>query len=166
MTVSMSTIRSELRTAVLSAGSNTNVIYFYPNGPRPEMPYTSIQHLSISGELNDWDIFDKVNDLNRMYGYRDIVFTINTYGAGAHSEAMMIQGNIRKQTIRDVLRETVQCSIIELSTITDLTSLVDSDFEERATFDLTLSVLVEDGSSTDDTGYFDTFETPEWTNKP
>ena len=103
--------------------------------------------------------------MNRQYGFRDITFTINCFGDNARQEASILQGSLRKQSIRDSLRASFSASIMNLTPITDLTDLVDDEYEQRASFDILFNANLEDGSSADDTGYYDTVEY-NWTNKP
>jgi hypothetical protein len=166
MTVALTVVEDALRLAVLSAGSNVRVIFFRPNASRPELPYTSIEYLTESEVINDWDEFDQINEVNQILGYREEQFTINCYGSNAFEQARKIQGKITVQTIRDTIRETVSASILSVGGVRNITPLVDSGYENRATFDINMLVNVEDGSTTDDTGFFTTVETIEWTNQP
>jgi len=165
MTLLLQTVDDALRQSILSAGSNTNVIFYYPNAPRPEFPYTSIQSLSDGLEIEDWTDFDNNDDLNKTYGYRNLIYTLNFYGDNARQEASVVQGNIRKQSIRQQLRADANSSIRTTTVPLDLTQLVDSDFEKRFTLDITLNVPVENGTSVDDTGYYDKADVT-WSNRP
>ena len=165
MTASLTTLEDAIRSAVIDAGTNTNVIFHFPNAPRPAFPYTSIQYLGVGEEINDWDIFDTTDNVNKQYGFRDITFTINTYGDNARQEASQLQGSLRKQTIRDSLRSIFSASIMNMTPISDLTDLVDDEYEQRASFDILINANIEDGSSEDDTGYYDTVDY-NWTNRP
>ena len=166
MTVALTAVENALRTAILSAGSNTRVIFYRGNGPRPALPYSTIEYLTESPVINDWDEFDQDNDVNKILGYREELFTVNCYGLNAFEEARIIQGKITVQTIRDAIRTAISASILSVSGIRNITPLVDSGYETRATFDINMFVNVEDGSTTDNTGYFNTVEPIEWTNEP
>ena len=166
MTVSFTSVQDSFRTAVLSAGTNTNVIFFFPNGPQPQLPFTTIRTLSIGREVNDWDVFDKADNKNKIYGFRDVSFSINTYGQNALHEASILQGNLKKQSISEALRSTVSMCIRQLSGINDLTQLVDAEFQERASFDVFLNVNIEDGTTEEDLGYFNAVDPVIWTDKP
>jgi predicted RNA binding protein with dsRBD fold (UPF0201 family) len=165
MTITSTSIEDAVRDGILLAGSNTNVIFNKPNAPRPSLPYTSIEYLTVSAEINDWDEFDIVENVNKHYGFREIVMTINCFGPNARNESQSIQGHLRNQTIRDTMRENIGISVLSFSAITDLTALIDSDYEERTSFDIIFNVNVEDGSTEDDTQFFDTI-TPVWSNQP
>lgn len=167
MTITSTSIEDAFRTAVLLAGSNTNVIFQFPNAPRPTLPYSSIQYLAVSPEINDWEIFDEDDEVNRTFGFRDVTMTLNCFGDNARTEAQTLQGNLRKQTVRDAMRENIGISIMTMTGITDLTALVDNAYEQRTSFDVTLNVNIEDGSTEDNTGFFDTVVEPiEWIDKP
>lgn len=167
MTITSTSIEDAFRTGVLLAGSNTTVIFQFPNAPRPELPYTSIQYLAVTPEVNDWDVFDEGAEVNRTYGFRDVTMTINCFGDNARTEAQTLQGALRNQTVRDAMRTDIGISIMTMTGITDLTQLVDNAYEQRTSFDVTLNVNIEDGSTSDNTGFFDTVEEPiEWIDKP
>jgi len=166
MTVSFNSVQDSFRTAVLSAGTNTNVIFFFPNGPQPELPFTTIRTLSIGRQANDWTEFDKTDNKNKTYGFRDVTFSVNTYGPNALNEASTLQGNLHKQSISEALQSTVSMCISEISGINDLTQLVDAEFQERASLDVFLNVNIEDGSTEEVLGYFDTVDPVVWKNKP
>ncbi len=166
MTLALTSVEDALRTAILSAGSNTRVIFYRPNASRPKLPYTSIEYLTESEVINDWDEFDLINDVNKILGYREELFTVNCYGSNGFEEARKIQGKITVQTIRDTIRDSISASILSVGGVRNITPLVDSGYEIRATFDINMLVNVEDGSTTDNTGYFNTVEPIEWTNEP
>ena len=166
MTVKIKNLEAALRVALLQAGSNNRIIFFAENGPRPQLPYTTIEFLNIEAETSDWNNFDPSTNLLNYVGYRNATFTLNFYGEDAVSEALQVQASLNKQSIRDTLRNDYNCSIIGLGVITNLTELNVDEFEQRATFDITLNAAFADGSTQEDTGYFDTVEPIDWTNKP
>jgi hypothetical protein len=166
MTLAITTLRSALRSAILTAGSNSTVIYAFPNGPRPELPYTTIQYLSESNPVDDWSEFDLDTDTNKNYGYRDVIYSINCYGSNSLQEASQIKGSILQSSIRETLRADVSAAIHDIGPLNNTTVLVDTSYEERATFDIRLFVNTEDGSTEESTGYFDTVEPVEWINQP
>lgn len=164
MTLSNSVIQDAIRDAVLLAGSNTSVIFFRPGAPRPALPYTSIQYLSNVGEINDFEQFDQTDNLVKLFGNREVTYTLNCYGNNALDEANKLQGSIRTTTVRAKLAENVAIRIWRTESIRDLSLLVDSGFEERAAFDIVFNIPMEDGSTVQDLGYFDTVEYIEWSN--
>jgi len=165
MTLATTALRSALRTAILSAGSNTNVIFFFPGGPRPQLPYTTIQYLTESEAINDWTIYNGTSELNESFGFREVIFTINCYGSNSLQEASQIKANITKQTIRDALRSDVPASIQSVGGSSNTTVLVDTAFEQRATIDIVMLANIVEGE-TDNTGHYDTVNPVTWTNEP
>lgn len=166
MTISSESIENAIRSGVLLAGSNTRVIFQFPAGPRPVLPYSSIQYLAVTPETDDWNIFDQDDNLDKYYGFRHITMTVNCFGENARTESQTLQGNLRKQVVREAMREDIGLSILSLTGIQDLTTLIDNEYEQRTSFDVLMNVNIEDGSSSDDTGYFDTVEPVDWLNKP
>ncbi len=166
MTAPLTTLYDALYQMVIDAGSNERVIFYYQGKPRPELPFTSIQFLNQSAEVDDWMELNKTTDQTELLGYREQVYTITCHGELAWQEAVQLQAALLKQSIRDLLRTYQSASILNAGAVTDISDLVNGIWEERSTFDLTLLVNMEDGSTTDDLGYFETVEPIEWTNKP
>ena len=164
MTLANMTIQDSIRDAVLLAGSNTRVIFFRPNAPRPQLPYTSIQFLSNVGEINDFEQMDQVDNLVKTYGNREVSYTLNCYGDNALDEVNKLEGSLRTTSVRAKLAETVAIRIWRTEAIRDLSILVDSGFEERAAFDIVFNIPMERGTTSQDLGYFDTVEEIEWDN--
>lgn len=164
MTLSNTVIQDAIRDAVVLAGSNTSVIFFRPNAPRPALPYTSIQYLSNVGEINDFEEFDQDDNMVKVFGNREVTYTLNCYGDNALDEANKLQGSLRTTLVREKLAENVAIRIWRLEQILDLSLLIDSGFEERAAFDIVFNIPMEDGSTEQDLGYFDNVEYIEWSN--
>lgn len=164
MTLANMTIQDSIRDAVLLAGSNTRVIFFRPNAPRPQLPYTSIQFLSNVGEINDFEQMDQADNLVKTYGNREVSYTLNCYGDNALDEVNKLEGSLRTTSVRAKLAETVAIRIWRTEAIRDLSILVDSGFEERAAFDIVFNIPMERGTTSQDLGYFDTVEEIEWDN--
>ena len=154
MTLAMQTIEDSIRNAMLAAGSNTNVIFHYPNAPRPEFPYTSIQYLNTSAYIDDNEQFDLSDDLVKTFGVREMFFTINCFGANARDEANQLQARLNLLVNRDILSQLAGITIWRMEPVIDLTALVDSDFEIRTVFDIVFNVPLVDGEA-EDYGYFD-----------
>jgi len=164
LTLSNTTIQDSIRDAVLAAGTNERVIFFRPNAPRPQLPYTSIQFLSNVGEIGDFEEFDPEDNLVKTWGSRAVTYTLNCYGDNAIDEVNSLQGSMRSTTVRAILAETAEIRIWNLEAIRDLSLLLDSGFEERAAFDILLNIPMENGTTSQDLGYFDTVEYIEWSN--
>jgi hypothetical protein len=166
MTLPFATIEDSIRQAMILAGSNTRVIFFRPNAPRPKLPYTSIQFLTITGEGSSGDIpvFNHETNIVEYYGCREIFYTINCYGDNAFDEANKIKGAFNKITVRDKLKELAGISVWRMDPVRDLSTLLDSSYESRASFDIVFNVLLEDGSTTEDLGYFTTVRPSNWSN--
>lgn len=164
MTLANTTIQDSIRNAVLLAGSNTRVIFFRPNAPRPQLPYTSIQFLTNLGEINDFEEMDQTDNLVKTYGNREVTYTLNCYGDNALDEANRLQGGLRTTIVRAELANLAKIRIWRMEQVRDLSILVDSDFEERAAFDIVFNIPMERGTTAQDLGYFDTVDDIEWEN--
>ena len=156
MTLAMSIIEDNLRAGILAGGTNTNVIFQYPNAPRPEFPYTSLQYLTTSAYVDDSEIFDKTDDLVKTLGTREMFFTVNCYGDNARDEGNTLQTKLKTLTVREAMKtDAANISIWRIEPIIDATALVDSGFEQRVLFDIVLNVALADGADGEDFGYFD-----------
>jgi len=164
LTLSNTSIQDSIRNAVIAAGTNTRVIFFRPNAPRPQLPYTSIQYLSNVGEIGDFEEFDQDDNQVKTFGNREVTYTLNCYGDNAIDEANTLQGSLRSTTVRAILAATVAIRIWNLEAIRDLSLLVDSGFEERQAFDIVFNIPMENGTTSQDLGYFDTVDYIEWSN--
>jgi hypothetical protein len=166
MSLSFDVIKQSIRTGLLMAGSNTQVIYYYPNAPRPSLPYTAIEFSSWGPVVNDWYETDKTTGLTSQYGFRELNVTLHFFGPNAYSEVATVTAGLESQLVRDIMRSICSISILNSGNMQLTGDLTENSYESRATVDLTYLVNLEDGSTEIDLGYFTTVEKVEWTNKP
>lgn len=167
MAVSITTVEDNLRNAVLQMGTNDRVIFIAPNGPRPKLPYTCIQYVLTKPHAFDYTIFDKTSELNSLYGPRELLFTIICYGDNAIDEAARLNSAFSFSTAGEVLNSPGDASMAVQNVLNiDYQNVLHDDvYEKTAFFDIILNVVMEDGSTTEDTGYFDEVSNPTWSNK-
>lgn len=169
MTVAISVVEDNLRAAILEAGTNTNVIFIASNGPRPALPYTCIEYVTTQAHAFDYTHFDLTDEVDRLYGHRVQLFTITTFGDNAIDEANHLNSAVLGlQSFAMALNMSNQVSMA----VSDVTSvnydyiIRDDAYEKTAFFDIILNVVLEDGSTSQDPGYFDEVADPVWTNEP
>ena len=168
MTVPISAVEDNLRTAILAGGTNTRVVFVVPNAPRPELPYTMIEYLAAreAGNIFDWTCFDEEDELNRVYGPRVLVFTIKCFGENSVDEANSLKGAFSFTQMSEALQANglVSMALGDVGAVDYGYVLRDDTYEKQAFFDIILNVVLEDGTSTEDTGFFDTITDPPWSN--
>jgi hypothetical protein len=166
MTLPFDVIRTAIRAGILQAGTNSQVIYYYPSAPRPSLPHTAIEITSWGAITSDWEETDEDTGLSRQYGFRELNVRLHFFGQNAYAEVAKVISGLERESIRNAMRAICSISILN-SGPSDLTSdLVENSYEPRATVDVTYLVNLEDGSTQIDYGYFDTVKSVEWINKP
>lgn len=155
MSLSIAEIQNSIYNAIDLISTRTNIFY-YPNAPRPQLPYNSVQFLTMAKGLNDSPLWDKDNAVYKYLGFREITYTLNCYGQASFDEAIKLQIGMQTQAFRDKLKETAPISILRMTEPNDLTALNIDGFEERVTFDFVIYAAVENLTTESDVGYFDT----------
>ena len=169
MTLSRADIEAAIYPAAVMAGTNTSVIFYYPNAPRPPLPYTSYRYFSMSASQGIQRIFNKETGLVEYFECRQVTYQIDCYSADptqAQTEASNIVVGWTKNLVRWKLNEEQPISVWRTMNVLDTTTLIDGAFESRATFEVVFNILVENGTTTEDLGYFETVGEIPWTNTP
>lgn len=135
------------------------VIFYQPNAPRPNVPYVTLFIASVNQVNQDWSSDEAdVNGEIDMHGDRQFTLQVQAYGG---SDPLTLLENMRtslqKQTVLDILRAGGVVFYSSLA-INDITNLVDSQFERRAQFDVSLGI---GQVYSDNPGYFNTIEIEE-----
>lgn len=168
MSLNLDSVENVLREAVMAVTDldNNSVVIHYPNAPRPALPYASLQYISSSENVGEWRKFNKVTHLVETYGSREVLYSLQFYGNGARQLSTKAQTGLQLQSIREgYVASGVPFSVLRIEKIDLDSTLLDSDYEERSILDIVLNVYIEDGSTEEDLGYFNTVD-PNWTNKP
>jgi len=134
------------------------VIFWEPNGPRPEIPYITIFLSSIIALNQDWSATNAnvLGEIN-MKGDRSFTLQIQGYGNDPITVLENIRTSLQKQTVLDTLRAG-GIVFYQSLTITDITELVDSQYEKRASLDILMAI---GQIYTDQPGYFSEIEVQE-----
>lgn len=154
-----------IREAIIAASGfdGEKVIFHYPNAPRPDFPYIGIKFMNRSQVINDWQVLDIGDELLHQYGNREVVFTITCYGDGAIDTINALDGSIYTQNVRTIL-EQASAAVLRSQIVFNDYVLVNSHWEERAKIDITFNCYVENGSTTEDVGVFESADVT-WENK-
>ena len=168
MSLNLDSVENVLREAVMAVTglSNQSAIIYYPNAPRPALPYAALQYISSSENVGEWTKLNTDTNMVQVYAMREVKYSLQFYGTGARHLATKAQTGLQLQSIREgYVASGVPFSVLNIDRIDLDNTLLDSDYEERSILDIVLNVYVEDGSTVDDLGYFNTVD-PSWTNKP
>lgn len=135
--INFDTLRNNLYDwAVDNLPTDTPVIYLYPNAPRPTVDYISLL-LSSFNQIG-WDYTqDPLDDsgVAELVGDREFILQVQGYGGDPMSLLEGLRTSLQKQTVLDSLRAN---GIVFVSwfPISDITALIDSRFEKRASMDV------------------------------
>lgn len=111
-------------------------IYLYSNAPRPTVDYISL-YISSVVQIG-WDYTqDPLNDsgVADMTGDREFTVQVQAYGGDPLTVLNNLRTSLQKQTVLDSLR-AVGIVFANWFPINDITALVDSRFEQRASMDV------------------------------
>ena len=117
------------------------------NGPRPIGSYAVVdfltdvsigwEHRSRENNTGDDDITET------LQGAREITLSIGFYRDSAMDNARKVRTAFMRQSILDTLRAAT-VGLIQRSAIRDISEVLESTWEQRAQFDLTLSAIGTD----------------------
>jgi hypothetical protein len=164
-------IQYAIRQGVLLAGSNTEAIYWYPDAPRPKLPYTAIEFLSWGAIINDWFTLETnsaspTDGAYRQYGFRELNVRLHWYGSEAYIEGARCASGFEKLTVRQAMSLDNSISILRTGEVVLSSEIVENSYEPRAEMEMVLAVALQDGSEVDDVGYFQGVAPILWVNKP
>lgn len=154
MPINYATLKTNLYNwAVLVLPANTPIIFLEQNSPRPNVFYVTLFLNPIVAVHQDWTQSSTNNaGIVEMKGDRQFTLQIQAYGG---SDPLTVLENVRsslqKQSVLDTLRVN-GIAFYSSSDIIDITDLIDSRYEKRASMDILFSV---GQTYTDNTGYFD-----------
>lgn len=154
MTIDFNVVRTNLYNwAIANIPSGMPVIYLYPNAPRPIVDYVSLYISTITQIGWDWTQ-DPLDDtgVTEMVGDREFTLQVQAYGGDPMTVLQNLRTSLQKQTVLDSLRVN-GIVFVNWNPINDITELVDSRFEQRASMDVLFRIA---DVSTDNLGVIDT----------
>lgn len=159
MTINLETVKTNLYDwAKAQLPVNFPVILYYENAPRPTYNYVTIDITTFTqiGEDYTPQPTDDVGDVE-MVGNREFTVQLQAYGGDSMGILETLRCSLQKLTVLDTLRNNGIIFVMHFP-IQDITELVNSKFESRATMD----VLFRMGQTYQDTlGSIDTVEIEE-----
>jgi hypothetical protein len=122
--------------AIANIPSGMPVIYLYPNAPRPQVDYVSLYISTITQIGWDWteDPTDNTG-ISNMVGDREFTLQAQAYGGDPMTVLQNLRTSLQKQSVLDSLRVN-GIVFVNWFAINDVTELVDSRFEQRASMDI------------------------------
>lgn len=129
--------------AVSNVPVNMPVVYYYPNAPRPTVDYVTLLISSVN--QIGWDYVPMPSDnsgIVEQVGDREFIVTVQGYGGDPLTVLENLRTSLQKQTVLDSLANK-GIVFVNWYTIQDITDLVDSRFEQRATMDILFRIAQE-----------------------
>lgn len=154
MTIDFNQVRTYLyEWAIANIPSGMPVVFLYPNAPRPTVDYVSLYISTINQIGWDWTQ-DPLDDsgVTEMVGDREFTLQCVGYGGDPMTVIQNLRTSLQKQSVLDSLRVN---GIVFVSwfAINDVTELVDSRYEQRASMDVLFRIA---DIYTDNLGVIDT----------
>ena len=164
MTIDFMAVRTTLYNwAVANLPSGMPVIYLYPNAPRPTIDYVTL-YISTISQVG-WDFTQQPladDGIAQMIGDREFILQVQGYGGDPVTYLQNLRTSLQKQTILDTLRSN-GIVFFNWAPISDITELIDSRFEQRATMDVFFRIA---DVYTDNLGVINTVELQEVFENP
>lgn len=125
------------------------------NAPQPSTPYISYKIISVESQNLAEASQVNANGIKTYTQRYDVEVNLNCYGDGAFNILHNLCSRLELQSVRDVL----YCNGLNfgyfLNPTSDITELVQKNFEQRATCDLLFTAT---GEATDNVGLIETIE--------
>lgn len=111
------------------------VIWRFPNAPRPPLPYLDLNIASNDAIGWDFELAPNAVGVSALMGNRELVLEINYYGDGSMVAMEKLLTSLRIPSIRDTLAESGLYFVDKISEA-NITALVEEEFEERRIMEL------------------------------
>ncbi len=130
-----------------------SVIFADDNGPRPSLPYITINVTTTVkvGQANkEFPIPD--TGIQKIRYNEDVSLSLNGYGVGANDQLQLLKDSLQKESVRDTLRVDGLVIRDDSTGITDISTLIDETIEKRWLFEIFMGFGQE---ITEDTSYIE-----------
>lgn len=157
MPLNFETVKTNLYTWATSIAGAVPVIFYNENSPRPALPYLTLFLNSLVQIGNDYvPRPDNVGELE-IVGDREFTLQIQSYGGDPITLLENIRSSLQKETVLATLRAN-GIVFVQQNPITDITALLDTEFENRASMDILFRIAQIDD---DNHGLIETVEVEE-----
>lgn len=147
MSPALMAIADVLRLATNSILANPDfMIFSNQNAPRPAGQYGDIDYLSDQGigwERSDYSDFGIDSIQQNISGYRQIGFSLGFYRDSAGDNARKVRTGFIRESINQSLR-LAGIGLLQRSEVRNISEPLESSWEERAQFDIFISVIGSD----------------------
>jgi len=137
MPINFATVRTSLYDwAIANIPSGMPAIYLFNNSPRPTVDYITLYISSVT--QIGWDYVQGPTDISGIsdqVGDREFTLQIQAYGGDPLTVLNNLRTSLQKQTVLDSLRAN-GIVFADWFPINDVTELIDSRFEQRASLDI------------------------------
>lgn len=136
-------VKTSLYDAISSIVTPIEVIFYYPNAPRPENPYITLNLDSLVRIGDDYIPRPDTDGESTMIGDREFTLQIQCYGNNCLTTLEKIRSSLQKPSVLDTLRDDNIVFVNSLN-ITNITALLDTEWEQRGAMDLLFRIANTD----------------------
>jgi hypothetical protein len=136
------------------------VIFYNENSPRPSLPYVTLYLQSLVQIGSDYTAPPDNTGDAEMVGDREFTLQFQSYGGDPITLLENVRTSLQKQTVLDTLRAN-GIVFVNHFPINDITALLDTEFEARASMDILFRIAQTDE---DVSGNIETVEIEETLN--
>lgn len=157
MPLNFETVKTNLYTWASGQSGGNPVIFANENSPRPALPYMTLFLNSLVQIGDDYvPRPDGVGDLD-LVGDREFTLQVQCFGGDPITLLENMRTSLQKETVLATLRAN-GIVFVQHNPITDITALLDTEFEPRASMDILFRIAQTD---TDNHGLIETVEVQE-----
>jgi len=142
--VTISTLKDNIYDA-FNAIATFEIIWANQDAPRPSSNYITLLLNTFSRV--GWDFSNPPDDTPTpgeiggaavISGDRELTLSIQAFGSGAFEQLIRLQSKLEMPSIRGAFADDYDLAIVNSSDVTDITGLIDSQMEARASLDIFL----------------------------
>lgn len=136
MSIIFNDVQNALYGWVSSQVVSRQVIWYYPNAPRPANSYVSLNITSFS--QMGWDYIPRPTDNPGnviLKGDRELTLSLQAYGDQPFETLENLRTSLQRETVKDYLRSQ-GLAYFGQESIIDISTLLDSRYEQRASMDV------------------------------
>lgn len=118
------------------------------SAPRPEGLYASVHIVSINKVGWEEETFENQPDpdldlVSTRQGWREILYSLNFYRTNSMDAALAVQIGLMRNSVLESIT-AVKLGLGQRSDVRDISEALDSGWEERAQFDVTMTTVASD----------------------
>tara|TARA_R110002012_G_scaffold271932_2_gene457261 strand:- start:212 stop:754 length:543 start_codon:yes stop_codon:yes gene_type:complete len=126
-------------------------IWAFQNSPQPSSPYVTLNITSGPTKIGNTDalMYNESNQTYDITGIRSFKVDINVFGSNAHNTATALSLSLERPEVQSFFRGVNITPYGSTPSVNNVTRFIDTIYEERSMFELTLSAsyLIETSES-------------------